>query len=139
MDLLKFARMTRTHSARRELTMSTSSRRFVAGRRCDQLATSKGFAALIADVPGPGSFKQETSFWDGKRICPGRISSPVHGAGGIDRRLAPCQPVLALRKFGAAPFELCPGLGELVPRHHDLVTVLRQEVPGGHEMPLLCL
>ena len=76
MDLLKFVHLTTTHSARRGLTTSISSRRFVAGRRCDQLATSRDFAAIIAGVSAPGSFKQETSFCDGNMICPGQISSP---------------------------------------------------------------
>lgn len=79
MGLLEFAHMTRTHSARRGLTTSIFSRRSVAGRRCDQLATSKDFAAIIAGVSAPGSFKQETSFYDGSRICPERISSPQGG------------------------------------------------------------
>ena len=59
--------------------MSISSRRFVAGQWCDQLATSKDFAAIIAGMSAPESFKQETSFCDGNKICPGRISSPQGG------------------------------------------------------------
>ena len=79
MDLHEFALMTRTHSARRELMMSTSSRRFVAGQRCDQLATSKDYVAITAGVSDPGSFKQETLFCSGSRICPEGTSAPQGG------------------------------------------------------------
>ena len=51
----------------------------MAGWWCDQLATSRDFAAIIADESAPGSFKQETLFCDGNKICPGRISSPQGG------------------------------------------------------------
>ena len=59
--------------------MSISSRRFVAGRRCDQLTTSKDYAAITAGMSVPGSFKRETSSYDGSKICPGRISSLQDG------------------------------------------------------------
>ena len=34
---------------------------------------------LLIIRTAPGSFKQETSFCDGNKICPGRISSPQGG------------------------------------------------------------
>ena len=58
---------------------STSSRKSVAGRRYDQLVTNRDFAAIIAGVSAPGSFRPETSSCDGSKICPGRISSPRGG------------------------------------------------------------
>ena len=78
-DLPEYALMMRTHSARRGLTMSTSSRRSDAGRWCDPLATSRDCASITVGESAPGSFKQETSFCDGNKICPERISSPQGG------------------------------------------------------------
>ena len=40
-------------------------------RLCDQLATSKDFAAITVGVSAPGSFKLETSSCDGSKICLG--------------------------------------------------------------------
>ena len=48
--------------------------------------------------------------------------------GGVDRRLA-----LALLQLGAAPLQIRSGPGELLPRHHDVVALLRQEIPRGDE------